>query len=1043
MIDKEKYLQIIASFLIALVFSIPFNVSIVFAAINRISVKGSNGIEGFAKSNDFLNFNVQASIANNTITKDQIFLGSDIKFDSCSQLPSNAFECALKFPGTGTSSFESKPLPFTINLYNDSSKQKLDDSKSGSVIIDNRAPQLKLTVSKNKYSGQENVVVNYEATDFACNDQSCTGKCVGIKKVDLLIDKSSKSIAPNTTNCNFKSNISFDAKTLKDGENTVTAKAIDNFDQASQEISAAFTVDASPPIILANSFAIIRKGISLSTFSPNSVPVEVTVNISASDLNANSVTANLSALNPSLKYVKASCTPVGNDLNICRWPIDLNPGTSGTKAILINASDLVGNKASITISKALALDDKGPVVLSLSTSTTKDDKVFAKPAGSTVTASFNELTGLSADEVFLHIDNSKKAAASCDKEANWLCKWNNVEFGSSAKASISIGSDTNDILRNSVSEAKIIEVIIDGKPPVVTGISLSSVGTISETNPDLFKIGDKIFVEANVTEENDLTAIADFSKFIKNAKRVAGSCKILQEDKQVCSFLTDAITTQASDVAAFNFTDIVGNQVLIAKPLQTLGLEEAKTPDFWKSTTDCSPKAVDRQLGPLINQRVYCNVKLEPLSASALPKTVFIDQASCTGNGKNLVQNIETFNRETGSTSPIIKITFKKDEFKINEANLSCSLAIISRVGDKITKNPELETANISIKFYNLPLGEVSDNVQKKIDDAKKEINKFWKLIGTMNKVVFYSKKICQVFGIIYNVVAVYYSITAYTKTAEDTCFYIPIGGLVCLPPLHAASTALCFGQQASETAADSAWVTGGKFCKFVNCQWAPGVVGKYQQFITDQINKIPGSEWLPGPGRGNLPGTGAQQLAAGGTRGGIAGYLDPNNNLLTASLFLCVPGIISGLDKYRQIKCLYVDCLQNAVAKDGLPITACEEQKSYATCKYIYGEVFAVVPYTAVFDHFAGIIKEALSNPFAAVGAIVGAICYFTCPQPPPGAGPAYIACEGVRLASKFGEVLQNIKGLYKEGFKIRQDYCSRLDLEEKKEEKKEEEKK
>ncbi|MAG91926.1 hypothetical protein CMO83_04580 [Candidatus Woesearchaeota archaeon] len=223
--------------------------------------------------------------------------------------------------------------------------------------------------------------------------------------------------------------------------------------------------------------------------------------------------------------------------------------------------------------------------------------------------------------------------------------------------------------------------------------------------------------------------------------------------------------------------------------------------------------------------------------------------------------------------------------------------------------------------------------------------------------------------------------------------------------------------------------------------------MGDWQNYMTEKINSLPGADFVPGPGALAQPGIGSlypilpspdgtsqsddeQKTPLDGRRDGLAGYMDPNNNLFVAGMFGCIPGIVTGLEKYRQIKCLYADCLENAVAQDGLPITACENLKSHATCKYIYGEVFAAIPYTAVFDHFTGIIKEALSNPFTAAGIGIGAACYFTCPQPPPGASAGYIACAGFRVASKLGEVLTNVRGLVDEGFKPRQDYCSRLDF-------------
>jgi hypothetical protein len=155
--------------------------------------------------------------------------------------------------------------------------------------------------------------------------------------------------------------------------------------------------------------------------------------------------------------------------------------------------------------------------------------------------------------------------------------------------------------------------------------------------------------------------------------------------------------------------------------------------------------------------------------------------------------------------------------------------------------------------------------------------------------------------------------------------------------------------------------------------------------------------------------------------------YTDPQNNLITATLFACVPGIITGLEKYRQIKCLYADCLENSVAKDGLPPTACENLKKHATCKYIYGEIFAVIPYTAVFDHFTGIIKEALSNPFTAIGIGISAFCSGFCGEK---TGAGYQTCRGIRAFALLSDTAESVKNLVDIGFKPRQDYCSRLDF-------------
>ncbi|MBI2656133.1 hypothetical protein HYX03_00150 [Candidatus Woesearchaeota archaeon] len=1015
--NKEKYLHFVASFLIVLVLTLPFYTTNVYATISKITAKGGDGIEGYAKSTDFLNFNVQASISSDTITNDQVVLGSDVKFDSCAASLSNGSECTLKYPSNGTDSFELKSVPFTVNLYKDD--KTLDDSKSSTVTIDNKAPQVALSVPQSKFSSQQSVVVNYDVTDYACDDSSCSSKCVGIKNIEFytLNGAFKQTINPAANDCNFKSSISIDPKTFDDGRNSVFAKATDKFNQVSSETSVTFTVDSNGPSIVSNSFEISRKGVSISTFSSLGINVDVLVNISGNDLSLSSVTADLSALNPSqnLKNAKASCTLVQDELSTCKWSVELNPKTSGLKTFVVNASDTSGNRESAIINKLLSIDDKGPVVLSLSTGVEKEGQPLAKSSGNTVIATFDEATGLSPEDVFLNVGNNKIMATSCGKETNWFCVWSNVNFAGASSVSVDQGS--LDILGIDAAGDVSLDVTIDNNAPVLRSINISPVGGLVQAFAPFFKIGDKIAVVANLTEDNDVIATADFSRFVSGASNVAGSCETIQADEHICTWLTDSINLQASDVITFNFSDNAGNSLIVTKSLKTFGLENATVPDFWTSTVECSPETLDRSIGTLTNQRVFCLVSLRPKSLTKPVSTVFIGPASCSGD-TSIIQSMETFNTEVGSTSPVIKLTLKKSDFKIDNASLSCSFQIFSKIGTAtdITKNPEIENARISLGFFNLPLGELSEEVQNKIDQAKKDAEGIWKIISALNKLAFYAKKICQLFGIIYNILAIYYTITVLWAGKTDAeCSLSVFGFTFAVCPLsYSIKTKSCFTQQTAEEVGRKGFeLTGNTFCKFVNCQWAPWILEDVRKFTEDTINNLPGAKYFPGGPSGGP---------------GLSSYMNPQTNLVTATLFACIPGIIYSLDKYRQTKCLYADCLQNAVGKEGLPVTACEDQKAYATCKYVTGEIFALIPYTAVLDHFMKKIKEALSNPFTILGAAASAYCYFTCPAPPPTSTVAYTGCAYIKLFSTMGEVIGGVKSIIDEGFKVRQDYCSRL---------------
>ena len=1018
---KNSYLQFIASLLVSLVLTIPFYTTSVYASISKVSVKGIDGIDGYAKSRDSLAFSIEASISNDTITNEQVVLGTNIKFNNCISA-ANGSECNLRLPANGTESFEAKSLPFTINLFKDDNT--LDDSRTSRVTIDSKAPQVKLS-SNQKFSSQQQVVINYDVTDFACDDPSCANKCVGIKNIEFFTsDGAFRQVieSKELTVCSMKSSISIDPKTFNDGQNSIFAKSTDRFNQISAEASATFAVDASAPSILPASLSIIRKGVTLNAFSSKKIPAEVVVNISGNDLDLNSVTADLSSLNPNgnLKSAKASCTSA-EDVSTCKWLIDLNPGKPGPKSVTINVADNSGNKETVTVTKQLGFSDKGPVVKSLATITSTEEKVFGKTSGNTVIAMFEEPDGLAADEVFLHVDNAIPAG-SCTREFDWKCTWEDVNF---AAGEMSIQTDTTDILGNPVAEASHVDLVIDKSTPVLRSLNITAVGGIAQAFEGFAKIGDKIAVQANLTEENDVIAFADFSKFITGATKVAGSCQRIQADEHTCSWVSDSINLEATDSIAFNFSDNAGNSLTAARQFKTFGLENATVPDFWENTVSCSPKAIDRQLGPLINQRVYCTVLLTSKSKTKPVSTVFIGDASCASE-QSLVQNVETFNAKAGSTSPVLKITLKKDDFKTNNATISCSMSIFSKVGSTstITQNPEIENVRIDLQFSSLPLGELSEGVQEKIKAAKDDTKGILSMMTSLNKLMHIARKICQLFGIIYNIIAIYHTITILLSAKTDISCTSILGVAVC-PLLYSTKTKTCFEKERLKESTDKGYsLTGNKFCKFVNCQWAPGILGQWQGNMAKRINELPGSEYLPRTEYRTQSGQNVKDELTSG----FARYYNIQSSLIASTAFACIPGIVYNLDKYRQIKCLYADCLENAVGKEGLPVTACEDEKAYATCKYVTGEAFAVIPYTAVLDYFIRLIKNALSNPFGVIGVGVSAYCYSACSAGAPASTTVYTTCATVRLLSTMGEVLGNVKNIIDEGFTIRQDYCSRL---------------
>src|SRR3989338_219070 len=522
---KEAYLQFIASFIIALVLTIPLYTTSVYAGINKVGAKGSDGIDGFIRATDFVNFEVEAGISGSSITNEQVKLGNQFAFDKCEPLPSGDFGCTLRYPSSGKDEFETTSIPYSVSLLNN--QGTIDDSEAGTITVDSEAPVVRLSVSQGQFSSQDSILINYDAADSACSDPSCEDKCVGLKRIDFASGDNSFKVSEEITSedCSVQSSITIDAKSLKEGKNSILAKAVDKFGHVSPAAFVNFAVDTSGPSILKDSFAITRNGISLDTFSNIINPVDITVGIDSGDLDPESVVADLSELNPApeLKDAKAQCTQAEDDKYSCAWSIDLRPSSPGAKTIVVEALDTLGNKGSAAISKSLILDNQGPVVISLATTSQSTNQVLARPSGNTVVAVFDELTGMSADNAYLHIGSAALQAAKCTKDADWTCTWENIDLNDGAL--ISIQSDTTDALGNPVSENKDVKVVVDSEPPVLKSLEMVPIGGIIQAFPNIFKIGDKIAVAANLTEVNDVTATADFSKFIADSAKAIGSCK--------------------------------------------------------------------------------------------------------------------------------------------------------------------------------------------------------------------------------------------------------------------------------------------------------------------------------------------------------------------------------------------------------------------------------------------------------------------------------------------------------------------------------------
>ena len=1040
---RQRSKEFIACFLVMLVLTLPLYMADVLAdgQISSVKGKGKDNAVGVIRATDALTVEAEIIGLLGAAVPSNLRLGSSNVFDSCSQTVNGSL-CRVRFPSSGDQNFDAKEMPFTVTLYEG---EAILDTKPGSVVVDNKKPALSFSALSSADVGNEDITFSFTATDTACDDASCSGKCSGIKKIEFFsLDNSFvDTVNVNTRSCTYSCSFVKSSSSFSSGATALYARVYDMVNQVSSTSSISFTADNSGPVILPSSLQILSNGKDIRHFKQGSaVSVTVKVNLSDNSLNSNSVYANLYDLNPSdasLKSSKGSCVSFGN-ISTCSFSIALKLDTAGVKQLRFNASDNKGNKESAIITRTFSVDSTGPSILALqSAGTTVQGQSFAQSTSDIVAIISESGSGVSSGSMFLNVNGAKISASSCNVTT---CVWKSVNLGS-GDVDVSIDPSSSDVLGNkALSFSQVFTV--NSQAPTIRGVVISSVGGLSGSASQFIKIGDRIGIEANVTEDTQIgSARADLSQFIPGASSVSGNCAYSDGNTFLCSWLSDPVQNAVSGSVTLTITDAAGNSATQSQSAQSYSASNDLDPNLWSSSVSCSPRTLDRQLGPLINQRAYCTVNLERRSTSGTLKTVSTTLSGCTGDQSAILQNAELFNAQPLSTTPLIKLTLKKDQLALSELRTSCTLNIISLQNGAITSNPETEVVPITLQFFDNPLGTLDAGVQADIDEAKAAAEGIWGMIGVLKDIMTVLSKICQLMGILANLMYLGYFIALKMSVSDsivcDTAYSAWwTGGLTFKAycnPVTSTSTVWCKAQQAQEEITGHLFgEIGKKACGFVNCQWT-GVdfIDEWKAWNNEWYSKLGplNAEYFVG---GEYSGGyfAAVKDADGKSTGFTKNSIDPKQSIILSVLFACIPGIIENLDKMRQIECLRADCLQTAVVEDNVPITVCDNLYSQAWCKYVVGEIFALIPYTALYKAFIEPIRAALLNPFGLLQLGAIAYCYGACLTTYLDFGANYQVCEGVKVASKLGEIIGQVKGVLDQGFSFfenQENYCDRLE--------------
>ncbi|HDD70655.1 MAG TPA: hypothetical protein ENF94_00680, partial [Candidatus Woesearchaeota archaeon] len=732
----------------------------------------------------------------------------------------------------------------------------------------------------------------------------------------------------------------------------VCAQAIDNVGLESEEVCEDFTRDEGPPEIK-DIQLVDYNGLVLTHVKTDS-PVDVKVRATVTD------ESGIESVNASIPLTgQTNYIPYTNkEGNNYYWTTSggskftITQGSNGT--IRVKATDKVGNSAQENFDYNIKLDTVPPTELSESSAATDDEGRPLLTYDSYLVLTFSDKDdsgdpgiGMRQRKAFLDLSElkmgSKVQADSCRNIMNdkWECKWRiqPPDLGQDVEPgvhNIVLLRSTQDDLGNKITDEERIEATYQQQGPIKPTVIEYNVIPGPEGVGGEAVRGDT--VQFKVRAMNFESAEADFSEIEGESSKAPEECVYDNiTDSQICTFEeVVGISGPAEVTINFTFTDAFGDSSTTEKTIDIYEIEGESTPNYWRSSVECSPHPIDRKTTSQIPQHVVCKVNLRT-SHSNLETVNIVGPTSiyeCMGNVSGFIDNIRTINTAPGSREPYLMIDLPARDYYLDNLMFKCPLSIYSKEERKkiIHSAPEEELVNIKLEFYDQPLGEIYEKRDKEsnraIDDARslhggiiKELEDFMK--G--------AEDVCQWKNIITGAIAAGMGLVATLGGLQDTLPFLRSIKLVREPICHSVEKV------------DETWVTDvfnvvDSFCAIINCQ-ASG--GKKQWNLERWTGGA--APWCMDIEKG-LKDTelGAAVRYSQGTiktseSDNTMKFWATNmkDNIYQSFACLCIPGILRNLNKIAQIDCKYATCLYKDYKETGETMSYCKNMDHYLKCTY------------------------------------------------------------------------------------------------------------
>ncbi len=925
---------------------------------------------------------------------------------------------------------------FTVlyNMFKDVSGSGANPSATGVVAADGSGPSV--STPSVVMAGEGKIHVDFTVNDLPVD------KNAGLKSVEILDADSGVVLFSVSSFENGKDTFSFanDGGTKgivsvpwkDEGLKRIKVRAVDRLGHVTASPPVvSFMVDYVKPVILDSTLEFSSLGKFMGSVIVSS---DISIDINEKNLKKDSVIAYSDQAG--LSGQSAQCDVLaGKEIWHCVWKkVEIKPVES--ISIKIAAEDESGNVVEKVISKSFTKDTSAPVVTFFGLEQQFEDRSYYPATGGErklVLQVKEQGAGMSIDGVRANLKAFGRGITEMPEncsavEGTFSCYWMvNKQFGSDDVVHVGLSKFVDGV--GNEGKASDIEIVVDKAVPKVVKAEFYGVSDVGDK--EYFQSNDKIKLKLTIAEENGIAVLVNMNDLVMDAQNqfpvnsytqgladeagwqlfTPDLCVRDKEKKQwTCELLTTSLRSGPDSDVAFDVlvVDTAGNVAtwdVAPKHVKTgskgkgnfkidlLGVSSESTPDYWEVS---SVKAqggdsafIDLDTTSLTYTRLPFEVDLSHKLGSA--KALNMEMIGCEpkGGAGGLAFNANKTTVASPTVSrallyggksaigvdnpkPIVVLEFEpfdgrkmfslpsEGEFEKKLVEYECSIKIYSAVGSSALKSAEIQKVSVKVPFAFSTLGANDENLDALVKQAKEDVNSGVLQIGRLQKYMKWIDYGVQTVMLVKGVEQLYSNARSVLEAPTQW------------PPSKAGSITACFGFTSAEASTEKGISYLDQILQVLTCRGTEAGLGWYGAW-QETILKLYNVEMLraPDPGR---PSFGAPAR-------------DIKENLYLSMAGLCVPGIIKNVDKYRQIKCRKVYCLQNEVKAGSATVAMCDELDGLLTCKYFFGELWYILPFSQFYDKTIKALWDVFRGPIEIIrnANIVG--CGLLCAYSPSGA--------------------------------------------------------